>query len=119
MVYPLKGRILAMSEEYVFEGSLDDLDLDELEEVIDHVTDKRPWDMRHSDLVDKDFIVLGYKPQTTTFGDALLVDAIVDGNRVAVLLGGSVLIPQLKEAFSGKPMRAKIRKVGRYYSFVK
>jgi len=92
--------------------------IDSLESVGTKVRETNRWDCTHKDLLDKTIVILGYHPIETGYGGAFLAHCIVDNEERNVLLGGAVLQKQLEEVWNGKPMLAKIRKVGRYYSFV-
>lgn len=93
-------------------------DLNELEDAASKVQSTSRWEMTHKDVLDTDIIILGYHEIETSFGAAYLVRAIVEGEETRVLFGSGVLMKQLDEIWDGKPLKAKVGKVGRYYSFI-
>lgn len=87
--------------------------------ITDYITSMGDWDCTHADLVGKDTLFMEFRTTKTQYGEALLCDCFneVDGAFVA-LIGGQVLMEQLKEVEDRLPLRAIIAKTGRYYCFV-
>lgn len=75
--------------------------------------------VKHSDLIDKTFVIHDYQVYEGQFGEYALATCEVDGEMMTVLIGSEVLLRQLRdlpaEAF---PVEVTIVKTGRYYQFV-
>jgi hypothetical protein len=86
-----------------------------LAQVADYAPPQRAWDFKHSDLLGKVFIVQGLKQINTSFGDAYLADVILPEGTAKVLMGGQVLIEQLKALSEHLPAVCIVRKPGRAF----
>lgn len=75
--------------------------------------------IKHSDLVDKTFVIHDYQVYNGKFGEYAIAVCEIDGEMASVLIGSEVLLRQLRdlpaEAF---PVEVTIVKTGRYYQFV-
>lgn len=76
-----------------------------------------PWQYKHSDLTNKEFIIFGYEQIETQYGTSFLADCLVNDERVRVLIGGLVLMQQLEKVKGKFPVSVTIVRLGRYYSF--
>jgi len=81
-----------------------------------YVRTGRRWDCTHKDIVGKLIIIQRSKEITTRYGEAMLTDLDVEGVQKTVLMGGTVLIDQLKELLVHLPVVAIVRKPARAYA---
>lgn len=77
------------------------------------------WEYTHTDLVDKEVVVLSAESITTDFGDAYLCKVLVNGTEAVVLFGGVVLVKQIAANIRDIPFKALLvkRPNVRYYEF--
>lgn len=79
----------------------------------------QPSKIKHSDLVNKTFVIHDYQIYEGQFGEYALATCEIDGEMATVLIGSEVLLRQLRdlpaEAF---PIEVTIRKTPTYYQFV-
>lgn len=90
-------------------------DPSQMKTVGDYIKTGRRWDITHKELVGKLIILQRCKVINTKYGEAMLVDIDVEGYQKSALLGGTVLIDQLKELEVNLPVCAVIRKPARAY----
>lgn len=110
-------RCIVMSENGQLEFDVGNLDIENVAGIGDFITRTKRWDFTHSELMGQVIVILGFSETDTQYGDALLADCLVDGLRKVVLVGGTVLIEQLKEVQAHLPLRAVIEKPKKTYIF--
>ena len=106
-----------MSENTDLSTILDNLDLDGLSSITDHLDSSRRWEFTHRDVLDTPLVILTAKSIQTQFGEAYISDVLIDEEYHTVLFGGSVLVKQVEEAKEHLPVWAMVIKPGKYYQF--
>lgn len=91
-------------------------DADDVQLITEFVS-TRKWDLKHSDVLNMPIIIVDATSVTTSYGDAYVCTCIVNGEKKDILMGGTVLIQQLDEVMDKLPVKATVKKQGRYYSF--
>lgn len=91
-------------------------EIDDVQNVTEFVT-TRKWDMVHSAVLNMPIIIVDASPITTSYGDAYVCTCIVNGEKKDILMGGKVLVQQLTEVMDNLPVRATVKKQGRYFTF--
>jgi len=76
------------------------------------------WDTTHVALVDKNLIIHTAQPITTQYGDAYVCDVEFAGNRLAVLMGGVVLVDQIGRMIDELPVSCRLETQKNYYLLV-
>lgn len=96
---------------------VDELGTPEVKNFGDTSIGQRDWDYTHKDLLDKIVIVLSATKARTQYGKCFICQCIVDDQQVSVLMGGDVLVKQIKQLRAEMPFRALLVKPGAYYTF--
>lgn len=106
------GRIIKMAKEKQLPLNIPELaDIGELTEL------DLEYEYKQSDLVDKEIVVLEYKPIVTQYGDALIANCLIEGEEHKVLIGSMVLIKQLELVSDKLPLRGTIKRQKNYFTF--
>lgn len=108
----LNGKVIKMATEKVQAGQIPLMksDLSDIGELL-------AWDYKHSDIVDKEVVILSVKETKTGYGPAFLGKCIVDDKECRILFGGEVLVQQLDNVKNMLPLRATVKKEGKYFTF--
>jgi len=81
------------------------------------VTSGKRWEYTHAEIADIPFVIFFYTEVETQYGPAYVADCEVWGEEHKVLIGGEVLMPQLKELAPHLPMFVKVIRPGKAYTF--
>jgi hypothetical protein len=83
----------------------------------DSAAGRKDWDYTHTDLVDREIILLSAVTIRTQYGEAYLAEIMLDGEKKSALIGGTVLKEQLSFIMNELPVKTTIRFVKKYYTF--
>lgn len=106
----------AQSEDSLFARATTDLDA--VSSVGNFIRTGRRWDVTHKDIVGDLIVVQSTKEITTRYGEAMLCRIDHQGEEKMCLMGGTVLIDQLRDLANVLPVIAVVRKPARSYTLL-
>lgn len=92
-------------------------DPSELQDVGEFIKSGRRWELKVSEIQNREIVILDFEDIETKFGAAYLCSVWIDGEEKSLLCGGQVLMSQLDEVKEHLPLKATIIKPGRSYVF--
>lgn len=106
------GRIIKMAQDKEQKHQLP-LPIPELSDIGELLS----WDYKHSDIVDKEVVILSVEQTITGYGQAYIGKCLIDGEEHKVLFGGEVLVQQIKSVLDRLPLKGTVKKAGKYFTF--